>query len=136
MSEADDIDLTGLQIDLMRALWTSGEATVVEVHAILSRTRPMAQPTVATLLSRLEKKGAVAHRVEGRQFVYRALISESEARRSKIGQLTDRLFGGNVPQLIHQLLSDREISPGDLAEVKALIEAAERRRPRRRGRSG
>jgi BlaI family transcriptional regulator, penicillinase repressor len=123
---ADALGLTDLQIELMRVLWTHGEATVVQVHRELTRTRELAQPTVATLLSRLEKKGAITHRTEGRQFVYRALVSEAEVRRSMIAQLTDRLFGGDVPQLIHQLLSEREVSPGDLAEVKAIIEARER----------
>jgi BlaI family penicillinase repressor len=118
--------LTDLQIELMRVLWTRGEATVVQVHRDLSATRELAQPTVATMLSRLEKKGAIAHRTEGRQFIYRALVSEADVRRSKVGQIADVLFGGDVPQLIHQLLSEREVSADDLAEVRRLLEAKER----------
>jgi predicted transcriptional regulator len=117
--------LTDLQIELMRVLWTRGEATVVQAHRDLSATRELAQPTVATLLSRLEKKGAITHRIEGRQFIYRALVSEADVRRSMVGQIADVLFGGDVPQLIHQLLSEREVSADDLAEVRRLLEAKE-----------
>jgi BlaI family transcriptional regulator, penicillinase repressor len=120
------ISLTDLQIDLMRVLWTAGEATAIQVHREISKTHDLAQPTVATLLSRLEKKGAVDHRVEGRQFIYRAVLTESAVRRSTIAQLVDRLMGGNVPELIHQLLSERSVSADDLAQVKALIEQKER----------
>lgn len=122
----DALGLTDLQIDLMRVLWTLGEATVAQVHRAVGQSRELAQPTIATLLSRLEKKGAITHRTEGRQFVYRALLTESEVRRSMIAQLTDRLFGGDVPELIHQLLAEREVGPGDLDEVKALIARKER----------
>jgi predicted transcriptional regulator len=118
--------LTDLQIELMRVLWTRGEATVVQAHRDLSATRELAQPTVATMLSRLEKKGAIAHRTEGRQFIYRALVSEADVRRSMVGQIADVLFGGDVPQLIHQLLSERAVSADDLAEVRRLLEAKER----------
>ena len=118
--------LTDLQIELMRVLWARGEATVVQVHRDLTATRELAQPTVATMLSRLEKKGAIAHRTEGRQFIYRALVSEADVRRSMVGQIADVLFGGDVPQLIHQLLSEREVSADDLAEVRRLLEAKER----------
>jgi predicted transcriptional regulator len=118
--------LTDLQIELMRVLWARGEATVAQVHRDLSPTRELAQPTVATLLSRLEKKGAVAHRTEGRQFVYRAAVSEAEVRRSMVGQIADVLFRGDVPELIHQLLAERRVSAEDLAQVRRMIEEKER----------
>ena len=119
------VPLTDLQIDLMRTLWLQGEATVIDVHRRISKERDLAQGTVATLLGRLEKKGAVTHRTEGRQFIYRALVSEAEVRRSMLAQVADRLFDGDVPLLIHQLLAEREVSAGDLAQVKALIEKRE-----------
>ena len=118
--------LTDLQIELMRVLWARGEATVAQVHRDLAATRELAQPTVATLLSRLEKKGAVAHRTEGRQFVYRAAVSEAEVRRSMVGQIADVLFRGDVPELIHQLLAERRVSAQDLAQVRRMIEEKER----------
>ncbi|HSA56101.1 MAG TPA: BlaI/MecI/CopY family transcriptional regulator [Gemmatimonadaceae bacterium] len=114
-------DLTDLQLDIMRVLWRAGEATVVDVHRAIEQERGLALPTVATLLSRLEKKGAVAHRTEGRQFVYRAVISESSVRRSFVSQIRDSLFGGDLPALVHQLLDTRNVRPQDLEDVKLLI---------------
>ena len=68
--------VTGLQLDVLRALWRAGEATVTEVHAALQRRRRLAPTTVATLLKRLASKQLVEHRQEGRALVYRALIAE------------------------------------------------------------
>lgn len=127
--------LTELQLALMRVLWERREATVVEVQEALELERRLAQSTVATLLSRLEKRGVLSHRVEGRQFVYRAVVSEAEVRRSmvrELGVLTRRLFQGDVAALVSHLLTAQDVAPGDLSRVKALIEARERELDRRR----
>ena len=121
MSEAHP--LTDLQLAVMRVLWERGEASVVEIWEALRPERGLAQTTVATLLSRLEKRGAVAHRREARQFVYRAAVTEPQVRRVMVRELTARLFDGDVTALVSHLLSAREVSAGDLAKVKELIEA-------------
>jgi predicted transcriptional regulator len=119
------LTLTDLQLDVMRALWNSGEATVSDVaHAI--RARKLAHATVATVLSRLEKRGAITHRNEGRQFVYSALLKEAEVRKSMITRVKESLFPGDVPALVSQLLMERDINADDLRQVKALIAAKER----------
>ena len=117
--------LTPLQIAVMRVLWEGGEARVPEVQAALSGDRELALTTVATLLKRLEKRGLVSHRTEGRQYVYSALVDVDEARRSAVGELTTHLFDGDVSALVAHLLAKHELGPGDLARVRALIEDAE-----------
>ena len=67
----------------------------------------------------------VEHRNRARQYLYRATISESEVRGSMVSELTEQLFGGDVTALMSHLLTAREISPGDLARVKQLVEAKE-----------
>ena len=117
--------LTDLQIAVMRVLWDKGEATVAEIWEALRPERGLAQTTVATLLSRLEKRGVVTHRSRSRQFLYHATVTESEVRRVMVRELTDRLFDGDVAALMSHLLTGRAISPGDLAKVKELVEARE-----------
>ena len=130
----DSHRLTGLQLAVMRVVWERGEATIADVCEALRPERNLAQTTVATILARLEKRGVLAHRVEGRQYVYRATVSEREVRRSMVAELTESLFQGRPADLISHLLSSREIAPGDLERVKELIEEKERAQGRRRGR--
>ncbi len=121
----EPIQLTDLQVAIMQVLWEKGEASVAEISEALRPERALAQTTVATLLTRLEKRGAVIHRNRARQYLYRATISESEVRGSMVGELTERLFGGDVTALMSHLLTARDISAGDLARVKRLVEAKE-----------
>ena len=120
--------LTELQMAVMRVLWEKREATVADICDALRAERGLALTTVATLLSRLEKRGIVEHRARARQFLYSARVSESEVRRGMVQELTERLFDGDVAALMSHLLSARSVSPGDLARVKKLVETHEKKR--------
>ena len=119
--------LTDLQVAIMRVLWDRAQATVAEIHEALLPDRGLAPTTVATLLSRLEKRGIVKHRTASRQYVYYPAISEGEVRRSMVSDLAERLFDGDVAELVSHLLSEREMSAGDLEKVKELIASHEAR---------
>lgn len=109
----------------MRILWDRAESTVLEVQERLRPERDLAQTTIATLLSRLEKRGVVGHRLDGRQFVYHPLVSEQEVRRSMVSELTTLLFDGSPAALMSHLLGSRDMDPGDLDRVKRMIAEAE-----------
>ena len=113
--------LTDLQISLMRVLWDRGQATVAEICDAVRTERGLALTTVATLLSRLEKRGIVSHATRARQFVYQAQVTEADIRRSMVHELTEQLFDGDVAALMSHLLTAREISPGDLNRIKAML---------------
>jgi predicted transcriptional regulator len=116
-------DLTDLQLAILDILWERQEATVSDVHDVLLEERGLAATTVATILSRLEKRGVITHRSEGRQYVYRALVSRSEVCDTMVTALTDRLFQGDVAALVTHLLTESDFSAGDLARVRRLIAA-------------
>jgi BlaI family penicillinase repressor len=117
--------LTDLQLAIMRILWDRAEATVLDVQNRLRPERDLAQTTIATLLSRLEKRGVVEHRLDGRQFVYRPLITEQDVRGSMVSELTELLFNGSSAALMSHLLRSRDMNPGDLDRVKRMIAEAE-----------
>jgi predicted transcriptional regulator len=118
--------LTNLQMAVMKVLWQQGEATVAQVHARLREEHGLAPTTVATLLSRLEKYGVLTHRSEGRQYVYRPLVSRGQVRRSRLAELVDQFFRGNPAELAYHLLDQSEVGEEDLERIRALIEAKER----------
>jgi BlaI family transcriptional regulator, penicillinase repressor len=120
------LGLTKLQLELMAVLWRKQSATIAEVHRAVGKRRGLALATVATLLRRLEKKGAVAHAVDGRQFVYRPLVSAEAVRRSRLTEVAETLLPADVPALISQLLMTDKIGADELEQVKKLIASRER----------
>ena len=121
----DRHQLTELQLAILRILWERGEATVQDIWEALHPERGLAQTTVATMLSRLERRGVVTRRAQARQYHYKAAVTEEEVQHSMVGELTERLFDGDVTALMQHLISGKDVSPGDLAKVREMIERAE-----------
>ncbi len=122
MPGPEPTQLSGLQLALLRALWQGGELSVSEVHAAVSTERDLAPTTVATLLKRLERRGVVSHRTAGRQFLYRATVTEEEAQRSMLSEVNQRLFSGDLPEMVNQLLRSRDFQAGDLERVRRMLD--------------
>ena len=120
-------DLTDLQLTLLRVLWERGEATTQEVHEALLPVKQLAPTTVATLLSRLERRGVLTHRREGRHHVYRPLVTERQVRRSKVQDLMNGLFGGQVSALMSHLVGSDDVEADELKRIRAMIDEAEER---------
>jgi predicted transcriptional regulator len=118
-------EITELQLAILRLLWERGEATVSELWEALHDERGLAQTTVATLVARLQRRGIVARRTRERQYVYRATITEADVQHSMVNELTERLFAGDAAALVSHLIAASDMSPGDLARVKRMIENAQ-----------
>ncbi len=114
--------LGDLQLAILEVLWQLREAAVAEVHKALEEERGLAPTTIATMLTKMEKKGLVRHRTEGRRFIYRPAVSAPEVRRTMVGDLTQKLFGGDVAALVSHLLSEHEVDPEELAQLRTLID--------------
>ncbi|MFQ5505002.1 MAG: BlaI/MecI/CopY family transcriptional regulator [Planctomycetota bacterium] len=118
--------LGDLQLAIMRVLWERGEASAGQVHRSLLAERGLAPTTIATMLRRMEDRGIVTHRREGRQFVYRPRVGEEEVHRSMVAELIERLFAGDPKALVNHLLREGEIDLDELEALRSRIETRER----------
>lgn len=116
------VSLSDLQIDVMRVLWRSGESSASDAARALRGRRDLALTTVSTILTRLEKRGLIAHRREGRQLIYRPLVEESQVRRSMVSGLLGSLFGGDANALVAHLVREDAISADDLSAIRKLLD--------------
>jgi predicted transcriptional regulator len=126
MTTGPGLRLGDLQLRIMRILWQRGQATVAEVLDGLGRGTQLAYTTVATMLRKMEARGLVRHRVDGRTFIYKALVGEEQVSRKMTDHLLERLFQGSLSGMVSHLLSTHEVSADELAELERLI--AQRKR--------
>jgi predicted transcriptional regulator len=125
LSADPELRLTSLQLAVLRVLWSQEEATVAEVHAALQSERKLAATTVATLLKRLEARGVLTHRTEGRQYIYRPLVEADAVGRTMTSELVEDVYAGDVTGLFAHLLDTKGVSAKDLDEIKRMIRDAE-----------
>ncbi len=124
MSRSRNYRLGDLQLKIMKVLWER-PCGVAEVHQALSDSG-LAYTTVATMLRKMEARGLVRHREEGRRFIYQAAVRPDDVTRSMAGDVLERLFEGRLADLVSHLLATREVSRDELAELERLI--AERKK--------
>jgi predicted transcriptional regulator len=118
--------LGDLQLRIMKILWQHGERSVGDVYDVIRKERDLAYTTIATMLRKMEARGLVKHRAEGRAFLYRAAVDSQSVTRGMSEHLVDRLFEGSLTDLVCHLLSTREVSREELARIEKLI--AERKK--------
>ena len=126
MSKTKVHRLGDLQLKIMKLLWERKEATVAEVHQAVARERELAYTTVATMLRKMEARNLVAHREEGRSFVYRPAVPSEAITRGMADHLIERLFEGSLADMVSHLLITREVSREELSKLEKLI--AERKK--------
>ena len=119
--------LTELQLAILHVLWERGEATSREVREALMPSRSLALTTVATLLSRLERKGVLDHRRQGRAHVFRPTVTRSEVRRNMVRELAKNLFEGEPSQLMSHLLHSSSLDADELRRMRQALDEAQRR---------
>ena len=119
-----------VQLEIMQILWKKGKATAREITDTMNGSKPTAHSTVQTLLRTLEKKGAVAHDVEHRTFIFRPLVQPGGVRRRATRDLVDRIFDGSPGGLVSYLLEHERIPRKELERIRRLID--EPRKPSRK----
>ncbi len=111
-----------MQLLIMQVLWGKGRATAREITDGLNQSEAVAHSTVQTLLRGLEDKQAVAHEAEGRTFVFFPLVEEANYQQNATNDLIQRVFRGNVADLVAHLLKNEEVSSKELDEIRRMID--------------
>lgn len=114
----------------MEIVWELGEATVAQVHERVALRRKAIYTTVLVAMQKLEKKGWLKHRREGRANVYAPSRSREKTQGSLLKDVLRQVFEGDPHVLLSSLLDQHPMSDEELASLKKLIDA--RRREKRR----
>ena len=113
--------LTELESQVMRAVWDAGPCTVEAVYQIVSRSRNLKEATVRTLLRRLEQKGYLTHKEEGRAYVYSAAEPARSLAARAVRQIIDRFCQGSVEELVSGMVEAKVLSKREMEGLEAFV---------------
>ncbi|WP_367117979.1 BlaI/MecI/CopY family transcriptional regulator [Brevundimonas sp.] len=101
------IAVTEAESAVLAALWRCGPLSAASLMDEVKSRQPWGDATIKTLLHRLMQKGAVrSEREDGRQR-YHAVLARDVWLDAEIGDLVDRLFGGDFEALVAHARRDR-----------------------------
>lgn len=119
------------ELEIARIVWDLGEATVRQVVEALPVDRDLDFWTVQTYLRRLEAKGYLRKRREGRSNVYTAAVRPDSVVSEVLDDFITRLFDGEALPLFQHLIQDQRLTDDDIDELQKTLEDLKSRRKRK-----
>lgn len=135
MAKKKQPSLSPLENAIMQIVWRDQPMTAEDVRQRMTATHELKASTVRTLLRRLEEKGYVKHDVDGRTYVYRAVVEQNNVAASAVRSIVDKFCSGSVENLLVGLVDDKQISSERLQELANQIAAAEAEQAKAKGKA-
>jgi predicted transcriptional regulator len=117
--------LTDLQQAIVNFVWSAKAATAEQVREGLAPRHRLKDSTVRTLLRRLEERGYLTHRVDGKVFVYEAAIPPKSLAARTVQQIIERFWGGSAEQFLVGMVDEKVLTP---AQIKRLADKVRKAR--------
>jgi BlaI family penicillinase repressor len=114
------------ELEVAQLVWQLGQASVRQVLEALPVERGLDFKTVQTYLRRLEAKGYLRSRREGRAKVYVARVRPEQVVREVIDDFVHRLFGGESIPLFQHLINDRGLNHAEIEQLRAMLDRLEK----------
>ncbi len=117
--------LTKLELQVMDALWTRGQASIREIQETFAEKKRPAYTTIQTVVYRLEGKKAVRRiKKVGNFHVFEAAVSRYNAQRRLIDDLL-AMFGGRTQPVMAHLIESGKLTLADVKEAEKTLRQLE-----------
>ena len=116
---------TEAELAILSILWSTGPATVREVHDALSG-KQIGYTTVLKQMQVMAEKGLLERSERFRSHVYGARLPKERTQQLLARNLLHRAFDGSAKNLVLGALSSQKVSAAELAEIRQLLDQFEK----------
>lgn len=114
--------LTRQEEEAMLAIWKIGECNVKQVQDALPEPKPP-YTTLASTVKNLEKKGYLASRLIGNNYLYRPALREADYKKNFMSGVVKNYFSDSYKELVNFFVQQKKLSPKELKEIIDMIES-------------
>jgi BlaI family penicillinase repressor len=114
--------LTGQELEIMKVIWRSGQATVREVYEDLKTRRTIAYTSVQTMMNILETKGHLKKEPGEKAQTYVPVRPQKTVVGSMVREFVDRVFDGSARPLLVHLLKEKGLTAAERKELQKLLD--------------
>ena len=110
--------ISDAELEVMRILWREKQAVSFrDIRTELSNKMGWEKSTIATLIRRLQKKGAISIQDKEMHY-YMPNITKEDYTMIKKKSLIDKLYGGSTKNFVAALCQNGELTEADIDELK------------------
>lgn len=121
----DELKLSASEWNVLNCLWADSPRTVMQLVAELERSVGWAKSTTITTLRRMEDKGLVLCRTQGRTKHYSPAVSKDRAVRRETRSFLDKVYQGSVGMMVSAMAEDKALSRAEIDELYEILRRAE-----------
>lgn len=109
---------------IMELLWQAPR-TLMELVTLLSEQQGWAKSTVTTMVRRMDAKGLITYRTEGRTKIFSPALTREEATIQETCSLLHKAYQGSVGLLVSAMAQQKQLTQQDIDELYAILKEAE-----------
>lgn len=115
-------ELSRREREIMNVLYRLGEATAAQVREQIPD--PPSYTTIRTLLTILENKGHVRHRVDGLRYVYEPAVARDRMGARAVRSVLSTFYEDSVERMVAGMLDREELPAEELDRLAEMIARA------------
>lgn len=121
------IQLSDAEWKIMNRLWETPDLTIRELTEELDGETSWDKHTVITLLGRIEKKGAISYRQNGRAKEFYPIVSRKEISQEETKSFLEKVYKGSLSLMVHSMVEDQALSQEEIEELYQILKQSGRK---------
>lgn len=117
------VNLSDGEWKIMNKLWEK-ESTITELTAALQEETGWDKHIIITMLNRMEKKTAIAHKEGGRAKIFYPLVSREEVSAREAKGFLQKVFRGSIGMMVNAMVKDEALTEEEIKELYEILEQA------------
>jgi BlaI family transcriptional regulator, penicillinase repressor len=129
MSNTRFVKPTESEMEILQVLWQKGQASVREVHEVLSEHKDSGYTTTLKLMQIMHDKGLLTRDDSARTHIYQPALTQEKAQKHLIDKMIDTLFAGSSTSLVLQVLGSHKTSTEEMRQIEAFLNQMKNQQP-------
>lgn len=113
------------EFEIMKVIWDKNPINTNEIVDIVTKSSDWNMRTIHTLITRLEKKGAISHKKEGRIYIYSPVVKKEDYIKAESKSFLNKFYNGAVNKMVMNFIENDMLSHEDIQELRNMLNEKE-----------
>ena len=113
------------EFEIMKVIWDKSPINTKEIVDIVTKSSNWNMRTIHTLIARLEKKGAIKHKKDGRIYIFFPVVKKEDYIKSESKSFINKFYNGAVNKMVMNFIENDMLSLEDIQELKNILNEKE-----------
>lgn len=109
------------EYEVMKVIWNKYPISTNEIVEEITKSKEWNVRTVHTLIARLDKKGAISHKKDGRIYIYSPVVNKKDYLKYESKFFLNKFYNGAVNKMVMNFIENDMLSSAEIDELKKIL---------------